>query len=161
MDVVFSVRGVPVQLSRRTYRERSAVRRKDVELGKPIKLLTAFIIDSGRLDTERPSLGFALRIGVRVPEYEGEDSFRVDYYEGSVLFADKLNVEVTPEPEVPLVRYGWDRRTPNRAPRPLSLNPVSEVDGEGEVGEVPFGSGRNVRPGIQAKIRFTVKAWNR
>ena len=41
IDAVFSVRGVPVQLSRRTYRENSAVRRTDEDLGRPIKLLSA------------------------------------------------------------------------------------------------------------------------
>ncbi len=158
IDAVFSVRGVPVQLSRRTYRERSAVRRTDVDLGKPIKLLTAFSIDSGRVNRERPSLGFALRIGVRVPEYEGEDTFRADHYEGGVLFADKLNIEVTPGTEGPSVRYGWDRRTPNCAPRPLALTPLS--GGEGQVGELPFGSGKTVRPGINGKMRITVKPWN-
>ena len=161
IDAVFGVRGVPVQLSRRTYREGSAVRRQDVDLARPIKLLTAFIIDSGRVNKKRRSMGFALRIGVRVPEYEGQDSFRGDHYEGGVLFADKLNLEVTPESggTGSIVRCGWDRRTPNRTGRSrLSLTPD---DGEGLVGTIPFSSRADARPGIKGNIRLTVTPWNR
>ena len=107
---------------------------------------------------DRPTLGFALRLGVRVPEYEGDESFRADHYEGSVLFADKLNIEVEAGTEGPLLRYGWDRRTPNHVSRSLSL--VSAGENGPRVGQVPFGSSRDVRPGVQGTIRLTLEAWN-
>lgn len=161
IDAVFSVRGVPIQLSRRTYREGSAVRRTNSDLHRPIKLLTAFVMDGGRVNRRRRSLGFALRIGIRVPEYEGDDSFHADHYEGGVLFADKVNIEVTRDREGrgSVVRYGWDRNTPNRTARALSLRESPE--GNSQVGEIPFGNGRDVRPGIQGRLRLTVTAWNK
>ena len=84
-----------------------------------------------------------------------------------MLFADKLNIEVTPESEGPgfRVRYGWDSRTPNRATRPLSLTPFQarhlpkkeggRVCGPLE-GSLTFRSASGVRPGIDGTIRIKV-----
>ena len=119
IEIVVSVRGVPVEINRRTYDEESAIFRKyDRLTGRPTKLFTAFLMDSGRVNQRRRSLGLALRLQVRVPDYETDGAIWLDdHYEGGVLFSDKLNVEVIPQTlGSSRIRFGWDRRTPNRSP---------------------------------------------
>ena len=136
------------------------MRRTDADVGKSIKLSTAFIMTGGRLNKRRRSLGFALRIGVRVPAYEGDESFASDHYEGGVLFGDKLNIEVTPAAagSEARVRYGWDRTMPNRVRSILELS-GGETE-HAKIGEIQFGSRAKVRPGIKGKLRFTIEPWN-
>ena len=157
IDTIVSVRGVPVELNRRTCEEGSAIFRTWRELTrKRTRLFTAFVMGSARVNPRRRSLGLALRLQVRVPEYEVDGRLFDQHYEGGTLFADKLNVEVTPGADGgSQVRYGWDGRTPNRAPRSLEL--VEE--GEALVGAIPVTSGR-AHPGIDGTIRLTITRWN-
>ena len=154
IDTVFSVRGLPVELSRRAYSEGSAIFRTYEQLtGGPTRLFTAFLLRRARVVRRRRSSGFALRIEIRVPDYHAGGRPAGDYYEGGLLFVDKLNVEVAhAEDGRDRVKYGWDRRTPNRAPRGLSL----AADGGARVGTIPFGMRRRIR-GV---IRITVTGWN-
>ena len=157
IDTIVGVRGVPVELNRRTCDEGSAIFRTWRELTeKPTMLFTAFVMGSARVNPRRRSLGFALRLQVRVPEYEVDGRVFDQHYEGGTLFADKLNLEVTPGADGGgRVRYGWDGRTPNRAPRALRL----ARDEEALTGTIPVASG-SARPGISGNIRLTVTRWN-
>ena len=157
IDTVFSVRGVPVELNRRTYDEESAIFRNYQQLTKGrTKLFTAFLMRNARINVRRRSLGFALRLQVRVPEYEVDGTFFDDRYEGDILFADKLNVEVALKADgSSQAKYGWDSQTPGRTSRTLLLEPR----GNALVGAIPFGR-RKVRPGISGEICFTVTPWN-
>ena len=159
IDTIVSVRGLPVELNRRTYDEGSAIFRdyqKLTDTDAQTKLFTAFVMGSARVNSRRRSLGFALRLLVRVPEYEIKDLVFDDHYEGGTLFADKLNVEVTPQSDgTSQVRYGWDSRTPNRSARSLKL--ISKDDAQ--VGSISFSTGR-VRPGIKGNLRLTITPWN-
>ena len=157
IDTIVSVRGVPVELNRRTYDERSAIFRSYERLTQvPTKLFTAFVMGSARVNSRRRSLGFALRLLVHVPEYEIDGRLFDDHYEGGTLFADKLNVEVTPQSDgTSQVKYGWDSRTPNRTTR--YLKPISADDAQ--IGAIPFTSG-SARPGIKGNLRLTIARWN-
>ena len=157
IDTIFSVRGVPVELNRRTYGEESAIFRNYNQLTQGrTKLFTAFLMRNARVNRRRKSLGFALQLQVRVPRYEVDDHLFDDYYEGGILFVDKLNVEVTPQPNsTDLVRYGWDSSTPDRTSRRLELVPNNGA----LVGTVFFGN-RNKRPGITGQICLTIAQWN-
>ena len=157
IDTIVGVRGVPVELNRRTCDEGSAIFRTWRELTeKPTMLFTAFVMGSARVNPRRRSLGLALRLQVRVPEYEVDGRLFDQHYEGGTLFADKLNLEVTPGADGgSRVRYGWDGRTPNRASRAMRLT----GDGEALTGTIPVASGR-ARPGISGNIRLTVTRWN-
>ena len=159
IDTAFSVRGVPVELNRRSYDEASAIFRSYDQLTREnTKLFTAFLMQNARVNRRRRSLGFALRLQVRVPRYEVDKRTFDDYYEGGILFVDKLNVEVTPRVDgTSRVRYGWDNRTPDRTSRVLQL----ESNGDALIGTVPFGDGRNKYPGIRGKICFNIKRWNK
>ena len=154
VDTVFSVRGLPVELNRRTYSEGSAIFRTYEQLtGGRTKLFTAFLMRRARVVRRRRSSGFALRVEIRVPDYYVGGRRAGDHYEGGLLFVDKLNVEVAPAADGPdRVKYGWDSRTPNRAPHGLVLEP----DGEALVGGIPFRRGRRIR----GNIRVTVTRWN-
>lgn len=160
IDTVVSVRGVPVEFNRRTYDEGSAIFRSYEQLKQgPTKLFAAFLMGSARVNSRRGSLGFAIRLQIRVPEYEIDGSRFDDHYEGGTLFSDKLNVEVTPEAGGgSRIRYGWDSRTPNGTSMRLELDPA--VAGDTRIGMVRLTSGR-ARPGIQGSLRLTVTRWNR
>ena len=159
IDTTFSVRGVPVELNRRNYEEASAIfRNYDQLTRKKTKLFTAFLIQNARVNRRRRSLGFALRLQVRVPRYEVDNRTFDDFYEGGTLFVDKLNVEVTPRVDgTSRVRYGWDNRTPDRTSRDLQL----DSNGDALIGTVPFGGRREKCPGIRGRICFTISRWNR
>ena len=125
---------------------------------KATRLVTAFLLPSARVRSSRRSLGLALRLMVRVPGYEVDGRLWLDeHYEGGALFADKLNLEVTPGGGGGRagIRYGWDTRTPNRTSRRLEVAP----DGNGWAGTIPFGRG-NARPGISGDLRITILPWN-
>ena len=112
---------------------------------------------NARIRRRRGSLGFALRLQVRVPRYEVDNLLIDDYYEGGFLFVDKLNVELTPQTDgTSRVRYGWDNHTPNGTSDPLQL----VQDGDALIGNIPFGIRRNRNPGIWGQICFTITKWN-
>lgn len=170
INVIYSVRGVPVELSRRTYSEESALFREyDRLTSGPTTLLTAFVMKRGRderakekgKETERKdSLGFALRLQIRVPEYEVDGVLRDDHYEGGVLFADKLNIEVTPAADQPAsIHYGWDSCTPGSVP-PRASSLALEETPEGLSGSLPFSSPGQDPPRTSGDIRLTVTPWN-
>ena len=146
-----------MELHRRTYDEGSAVFRTYDQLttGRT-RLFTTFLAKTARVNPRRSSLGFAFRLEIRVPQYEVDNLLFDDYYEGGVLFSDKLNIEFSPLAEgLGKVRFGWDSRTPNRTSRPLQL-----VEEDGNLsGSISFGR-RNVHPGITGNICFTITPWN-
>ena len=157
INTVVTVRGIKVELHRRTYDEGSAIFRTKEQLNtRGTTLFTTFLTRSARVNLRRSSLGLALHLAVLVPEYEVDNRFFDDHYEGALLFSDKLNMELTPAVNgARTVRYGWDSRTPNRASRALEL---VEEDGA-FIGQVRFGSG-NAQPGISGNLRITIKPWN-
>ena len=163
IDTVFSVRGIPVEINRRVYDEGSAIFRSHEDLNsKPTKLFTAFLMRGARVNSRRPSLGFALRLHVRVPDYEVDGSaFFDDHYEGGTIFADKLNVEVTTAPDGDLrVRYGWDSRSPNRTTRTVrEISRAPTIEGGQSLATIPFGR-NNTKPSISGELHFTASRWN-
>ena len=164
IDAVVSVRGVPVELNRRTYDEGSAIFRTYDRLTKtPTKLFTAYLMAGARVNARRRSLGLALRLQVRVPDYEVDGAMLLDdHYEGGILFSDKLNIEVLLQADGrSKVRFGWDQRTPNRSRHLLELDTEESrsIGRTPPTGTIPFAS-TNTRPGISGKIRLTITPWN-
>ena len=164
MDAVVSVRGMQVELNRRAYDEGSAILRTYGHLTeKPTKLFTAFLMAGARVNPGRQSLGLAVRLQVRVPDYQVDGAVLLeDHYEGGTLFSDKLNIEIFSRAEGrDQVRFGWDRRTPNRSPR--SMEPATEgsraIGATTTIGTIPFASA-SAHPGIRGKLRLTITPWN-
>ena len=165
MDTIFSIRGLQTELNRRTYDEGSAilVTYEQLTKNKPIKLFTAFLLAEARTNSRRKSLGFAIRLLVRVPDYEIDGSaFVDDHYEGGTIYVDKLNLEVTSGANGDIRgKYGWDSYTPNRAthPIPFSDNAMAS-DGTALFASIGFGRS-NVKPSVSGNIKFTVTPWNK
>ena len=158
IDSIVSVRGVPVALNRRTCDEGSAVFRKYGDLkGRSTKLFTAFLLADARINSGRASLGLALQLRVRVPDYEVDGVLWFDdHYEGGTLFSDKLNIEFTPEEDGDgQLHCGWDSQTPNGSPRSVTLAMAESI----RTGTIPFSSG-DARPGIRGDIQLTITPWN-
>ncbi len=170
-ETVASVRGAQWDLHRRLVRENSAIFRKYDDLfaagGKPkpeavVHLVSLFLDRRKRVDPQRPSLGFALKLAVRVPDYVVDGFLFLDHhYEGGVIFEDKLNVEVVPPSGEKAtfrdwsVRYGWDSDGANQTQTTAEL----AVDDDGVVSfTVPVRQARP--PGIEAKIRVVASRWN-
>ena len=157
IEMVHSVRGGFLELSRRTYSEESAVLRTYDRLReeRPTKLLTAFLLKSARVNTNRRTLGFALSIAVRVPEYEVDGKLRRDHYESGILFADKLNVEFELQDDGAITaQYGLDSETPGQTCDDLDL----EASEGAFIGTIPFGN--DTRPGFRGRLRLTATRWN-
>ena len=121
------------------------------------RIFSLFLAKSKKSVKNRRSLGFAIDLGVQVPEYEVDRSWRPDdHYDGGYLFRDKLNLEITPNSDGKWVlRCGFDSKTPNR----VSRKEVDRVElGEGFAYEIPINS--NTTPGIKATLKIHCTPWN-
>lgn len=161
VDVIARVRGGRWDLHRRTSDEGSAVLvdyARHVEARRPVHLASVFLSNKARVDTERPTLGFSVDLGVQVPEYqiEGKPFWRKDHYDGGFLFRDKLNLEATISDDGKWqVRYGWDTESPNRVKH--------QAQGDNPIpGNWVFGIPvvQNTKPGIKATLRLETRPWN-
>ena len=169
VETVFSMRGVPIELSRRTIDEESAIRRSyNIFKKKTTKLFTAFLLHSAQKNKSKPLLGYSLRIQIRVPEYVVKGWVSSDDFEGGMLFSDKLNLEIEYNKsymknkedfknvlEAKSISFGWDREGPNQAKSPLGIIKTTE----GLIAEIPFG--QDTVQGIMGRIRITLSPWNK
>lgn len=129
VEMVAAPRGKPWALSRRKAEEDSPacrtyqdIKNKSVD---PIHLSTVFLMNSAKVDPDRPGLSYAVTLGIKAPDYEVERAFwRDGHYEGVALFRDSLIVTIF-DPEAHskeikaatknwLVRYGWMKREGNK-----------------------------------------------
>jgi hypothetical protein len=158
IEVIARVRGEQWDLHRRTVDGESAifVPFKRIRDKKPVYLLSGFLLDVARVSRPRRSLGFSLDLGVMVPEYEVDRRWwRDDHHDGGYIFRDKVNLEVTLGADMtPVVRYGFDSKTPNRATRQAAMTTLPE--GRYEF-RIPVS--RNTRPGLTARLLLRTRAW--
>lgn len=158
-ESVARVRGERWDLSRRTVTEQSAifVPYERIEEGKPVYLLSAFLMHSARKVKSRKTLGFSLDLGVLVPEYTVDEFlFLDDHYDGGYIFRDKINFEATLEPgEPPKVKYGFDSKTPNRTTRYADRT----TEGPGDFTfSVPIH--QDHAPGLDGTLLIRSRRWN-
>jgi hypothetical protein len=167
-DVVVRVRGHDWHLHRRIAAEGSAVFRTYDELfpesGVKARFPYLFSVflsakPQAKVKTNRQSLGFAIDLGVLVPEYEVDRRWwRNQHYKGSYLFRDTITIEATPQKgdgdQVQYkVRYGFDSRTPNQATKTAE---VEEQDGK-FICRIPVES--KTRPGLSGNLVLTARKW--
>jgi hypothetical protein len=166
-ELMAAPRGKRWFLSRRVSEEDSPACRTHRQLVAPqqptdrsIYLSTVFLANRARVNTQRPSLAYAMTIAVRVPDYQVEKRFWPDqHYEGGNLFRDTAIIEMTP-PDVPggdwLVKYNWLSRSDGVATRKLKY---VELQGSEAVQlEIPFDNPK--KPGLSGCIRLVVRPWN-
>lgn len=169
-EAVVGVRGASWDLSRRLVAENSSVFRrygelfpeKKLEGDRPFvarpQLFTAFLSAAARVKADRPSLGFAIDLGVQVPDYEVDGVLWLDqHYPGGYIFRDKITLEAIPPQAADApwrLLYGFDSETPNHC-----AHEAERRDGDGFVAfSIPVV--RNAEPGIEAALVLTARPWN-
>lgn len=172
VELLASPRGKRWYLSRRVAEEDSPACRTHKELNDPEKperrsvyLSTVFLANKARVKQDRPTLAYAMTLGVRVPDYQVNKKFWLDgHYEGSSLFRDTLVIEIAPpRPDDPAqnwnVKYGWQTDTAGQASLPIS--PKQLANGKLQF-IVPLSSlgAAPAAPGISGKVRLEVSAWS-
>ena len=93
-------------------------------------------------------------IFVRGYKVDGEPRLD-DHHDGAYLYRDKINIEVTRADGWSL-RYGFDSKSPNRAPRTLT-GPVAQM-GDTVAFAIPIRQA--TRPGIEAELELHLGHWN-
>jgi hypothetical protein len=110
------------------------------------------------VDSNRPTLGFSLDLGVQVPEYQidGKPFWKRDHYDGGYLFRDKVNLEAFFEAGTGWsLKYGWDTETPNGVKHSsVAHNPLPES------WSFAIPVTQQTRPGIRAVLRLETRPWN-
>lgn len=166
VELLTGPRGKRWYLSRRTAEEDSPACRTHAELTEASKknrrsiyLSTVFLANRARVDQERPSLAYAMNLGVRVPDYQAEEVFWPDqHYEGGYLFRDTAIVEMVPPAAAGgdwSVKFSWQGGGAAQAATELPYRKLKE--GKVQV-LIPFDSGG--KPGISGKVRLLIGAWN-
>lgn len=165
-ELLAGPRGKRWYLSRRTSEEDSPACRTHKELTdtadksrRSTYLSTVFLANRARVNQERPSLAYAMTLGVRVPDYQVNKVFWPDqHYEGGYLFRDTAIVELVPPGAAGgdwEVKFGWQSVGVGVATEKLSYKRLKE--GRMQV-LVPFDS--KTKPGIAGRIRLVASAWN-
>jgi hypothetical protein len=156
IETDFGVRGLPMLLNSRNVSEESAIFRTHKDLiERPFTLLTTFLMLDGKVDSERPTLGFSLRLTIRMPEVEIDGVRYNDGYEGSALYSDRLILElVQGKTGLSGVRFGWDQETPNQPSQDLSVQQVED----GYHAYVPFS--RDTGCHIKGMLTISARPWN-
>lgn len=155
-ESVVRVRGARWDLHRRTTTEASAhfIPYSRIEEKRPVYLYTGYLLKSQRIQKRGP-LGFSLDLGILVPEYEIERSWRLDkHFDGGYLFRDKINFDLSVSDDGAVLKYGLDSKTPNRAIRKLD----AEKAGASTVFKIPVV--RKTEPGIAATLEITATPWS-
>ncbi|MBE0542525.1 MAG: hypothetical protein IH623_14280 [Verrucomicrobia bacterium] len=170
-EVVARVRGAQWDLHRRTVAENSAIFRSFDEMLRPEHLgpkasprhpfLFSLYLDARqRVNPKRRSLGFSLDLGVLVPQYQVDKKFWFDdYYEGSYLYRDKINLEAVPPKTKKskagwTLNYGFDSESPNTT---AHAAPSAIENGE-TVFRIPIE--KKTKPGITAQLVLRARLWN-
>lgn len=170
-ECVSRVRGAHWDLSRRLSSENSTVFRKygelfpteaDPDIDRPNhfrpQLFTAFLLADARVNKRRKSLGFAIDLGVLVPDYHiGGMLWLNSHYPGGYIFRDKINLEAIPPGDENgswLLRYGFDSKTPN------ATNETASGTMKDDALEFRIPVVQPNRPGIVANLVLIARNWN-
>ncbi len=165
-ELLTGPRGKRWYLSRRVAEEDSPACRTHQQLTNPaekdarsVYLATVFLANRARVNNERPTLAYAMTLGVRAPDYQVDRVFQPDdHYEGGYLFRDTAIIEMLP-PATPGeawdIRMGWQSEGGTRAVDSVPYKRLKE--GKLQI-LVPFES--KTEPGISGRIRLVASAWN-
>ncbi|MDB5828938.1 MAG: hypothetical protein JWQ73_3158 [Variovorax sp.] len=172
VELLAAPRGKRWYLSRRVAEEDSPACRTQKELTDPasadrrsIYLSTVFLANKARVKQDRPTLAYAMTLGVRVPDYQVNKKFWLDgHYEGSSLFRDTLVIEIAPptadDPAKKWqVQYGWQSASGGRATVPIAYQQLQSGKMEVVV-PLPVPASGAAGPAIGGKVRIEVSAWS-
>lgn len=164
-ELLAGPRGKRWYLSRRVAEEDSPACRTHAQLtneadksGRFIYLSTVFLANRARVNQGRPSLAYAMNIGIRTPDYQVDKIFWPNqHYEGSYLFRDTAILEMVPPSASGdwEVKYGWQSESDGQATRNLTYTGLSH----GKLRLlIPFAS--KTEPGMTGNIHLIASAWN-
>ncbi|NTV66280.1 MAG: hypothetical protein HGB06_01070 [Chlorobaculum sp.] len=167
LEVLAAPKGKQWYLTRRVAEEDSvacisykALTEATPENPKQIYLSTIFLSNKARTNVNDPSLTYALKLGIRVSEYELKHTFWPDgHFEGSYLVNDTLVVKMTPPQDGESaweVSYNSLGGTMGNGSEKMSYEQIANHEIKLSV---PFG--RKAHPGIQGHLSFGISAWNR
>ncbi|CAN5920726.1 hypothetical protein BH11PSE13_BH11PSE13_29020 [soil metagenome] len=172
VELLAAPRGKRWYLSRRVAEEDSPACRTQKELTDPtsadrksIYLSTVFLANKARVKQDRPTLAYAMTLGVRVPDYQVNKKFWLDgHYEGSSLFRDTLVIELAPpaadDPAKKwTVQYGWQSASGGRATVPIAYQQLQGGKMQVVV-PLPVPASTSAGPAIGGKVRIEVSAWS-
>lgn len=159
-EITAAPRGTRWFLTRRIAEEDSVACRTLAQLQsqnpeeRSVYLSTVFLSEKAKVKQDRPSLGYAVHLGIRVPDYEIEGRFfGEDHYEGGALFRDTVEIELFP-PQAPAadwrVVHIWKGSNVRQefAVTPQDLKNGTEF-------KVKFAGDR-----IAGQLRFRLSAWS-
>lgn len=166
VELLASPRGKPWYLTRRVAEEDSvavfthAAYEQANSQTIPLYVSTVFLSRHGRVDKTRPTLAYALTLGIRVPDYEIDRKLWLnDHFEGGYVFRDSVIVELMPPADDTSpwqVRYDWQQDGKAAEPwRELSIEEFKK----GTL-SVPIPFMREKVPGARGRVRFVVRTWN-
>ena len=162
-EVLASPRGKRWYLTRRVAEEDSPACRTLQQLrggaeDRRIYLSTVFLSRKARVNPSRPSLAYAITVGVRVPDYEVEGRFwSSQHYEGGYLFRDTVIVELTPPKTGDgawKVTHAWESTLGVEKNVPLAPKSLDEGIELGIDFDAPGA------PGIAGRLRLLARPWN-
>ena len=163
-EILASPRGVRWFLTRRVAEEDSVACRTLEQLGsakaedRSVYLSTTFLSSELRTKRERPTVGYAVTLGVRVPDYEIEHSFFADdHVEGGYLYRDTVMIEIDPSGK----KGGWQvKATPlGGGTSNFSISAKELASAEGKSVSIPF-MGETPQGTIAGALRFQISRWN-
>jgi hypothetical protein len=158
-DTIVVVRGVPVEIHRRSISTGSAILKTHDQLrtrNSPLHLHTLFLSRTSRVNTARDSLGFMARIRITPEYFIKRKMWFDDQYTGQPVFEDGLIFEVTPQKGSDFdVAYGWTSQKGVVDQRlAFTRSPDSGADMP-QTAVIPFN-----RPMVSGQFIIKVSPWN-
>jgi hypothetical protein len=137
IDTVVVVRGVPVDIHRRTLSNESAIFRTHEDIHKkPTHIATCFLARAARVNKARRSLGFHVRVRI-TPQYHVDRELWLDeHYEGNAIFEYGLELETTSQSKGAYA-MSW-RWSDDPADERQTLKLTEDAGGGERVAEIPF-----------------------
>lgn len=164
-EILASPRGVRWYLTRRVAEEDSVACRTLEQLTstnedeRSVYLSTTFLSSALRMNIRRPTLAYAVTLGVRVPDYEIEQSFFADdHIEGGYLYRDTILLEIDPSDQTSQ-NGGWQVKTSLSGSTTFPITRAELASPEGKAISIPF-SANTSQGTIAGALRFQVSKWN-
>lgn len=122
-------------------------------------LSTVFLANRSRVNMKSPVLTYFMQLAVLVPDFEINRKLWLDqHFEGGALFRDGLRVALTP-PKVPGEAWKYTLTWESQPEKPI-VGTTTSANVKSGIVEIIVPVMRVAKPGISAKLRLKVSAWN-
>jgi len=167
IETTARVRGALSYLHERRFDQASAILAEFDDLVRnqnPAYLFSGFLLARAKATNADQALAFAIRVAIRVPMYEIDNTFWFDqHFEGGYVFDETITLFVRRWDDEPSVRYGLQSVSGvGEAPHKTDL----KDDGSGgKTLEIPLGfapgARKPPRPGFRGRLLLRIRPWNR